>query len=199
MDKKSQSKETHDTIFAVKITESMEIRNILRSGLFEAQGAHPEKIPLYVSWPSWLEDGIVCIFARDLKNLLRKAVRDAAVSFAEIIGDPSEILPDNYMDDFMTLPELPHEKISDNGVDGEFHELRAEEIQAGRMIHPEPSTEKNDSGFKGNSRDRINNNSTNGKKSDTSQEHPQEPDEGKPHSSQDLADALFKKLKSGGA
>jgi len=74
-----------DDRFAVKISESMELRNQLRSGLVEAQGREPEKIPLFVSWPEWLDDGIVCLYARDLHELLRNTVRETAGALAPFI------------------------------------------------------------------------------------------------------------------
>ncbi len=67
-----------DDRFAVNVSDSMELRNALRAGLVEAQGRESDKIPIFVSWPEWLEDGIVCIYARDLHELLRSAVRDTA-------------------------------------------------------------------------------------------------------------------------
>ena len=185
MDKIAASKEKRDALFAIKITEDMEIRNLLRSGLFEAQGNHPEKIPLYISWPSWLDDGIVCVFARDLRNMVRKAVRDTAVSLAEIIGDPSDILPEDFMDDFMALPDLPQKTQQVDNVEYEFSELQTGENR--ETTQTEPPAEKSDFGLK-----EIN------KNNDAQKKHPQEPEEEKPLSSQDLADALFKKLKSGG-
>jgi hypothetical protein len=67
-----------DDRFAVKVTDNMELRNALRAGLVDAQGKDADKIPLFVSWPEWLADGIVCIYARDLHQLLRDAVNDTA-------------------------------------------------------------------------------------------------------------------------
>ena len=72
-----------DGIFTIKISEDMALRNALRSGLVEAQGSDTEKMPLYVSWPHWLEDGIVCLFAKDLHYLLNKTVQDTAISFGK--------------------------------------------------------------------------------------------------------------------
>lgn len=74
-----------DDRFTVKISESMEIRNLLRSGLVEAQGREPDKIPLFVSWPEWLDDGIVCMYARDLHGLFRSAVEETARELAGFI------------------------------------------------------------------------------------------------------------------
>ena len=64
--------------FSVKISENMETRNNLRSGLLDAQKNDSAKVPLFVSWPSWLEDGIVCMYAQDLHELLQKSVRNTA-------------------------------------------------------------------------------------------------------------------------
>jgi hypothetical protein len=74
-----------DDIFSVKITESMELRNVLRAGLVEAQGRENDKIPLFVSWPEWLEDGIVCLYVRDLHQLLRNTVRETATVLGQVV------------------------------------------------------------------------------------------------------------------
>jgi len=79
-----------DERFAVKISESMELRNQLRSGLVDAQGRKPDKIPLFVSWPEWLEDGIVCLYARDLHELLRNTARETAQALFEYIDREEE-------------------------------------------------------------------------------------------------------------
>jgi len=70
-----------DENFTIHISDNMELRNKLRSGLVKAQQKDTDKIPLLVSWPEWLEDGIICIYARDFRTILRKAVRDTALSF----------------------------------------------------------------------------------------------------------------------
>ena len=77
-----------DDMFSIKVSDNMEIRNLLRSGLLEAQGSESEKIPLFVSWPPWLEDGIVCLYARDLHELLRKTVHDTAASLDSLMENP---------------------------------------------------------------------------------------------------------------
>lgn len=76
-----------DDRFAVSVSDNMEIRNLLRAGLVEAQGKNAEKIPLFVSWPEWLEDGIVCLYAGDLHQLLRETVQETAQSLAKISGE----------------------------------------------------------------------------------------------------------------
>ena len=70
-----------DGIFTIKISEDMALRNALRTGLVEAQGRNTDRIPMFVSWPSWLGDGIVFFFAKDFHHVLHKAVHDAAVTF----------------------------------------------------------------------------------------------------------------------
>ncbi len=81
-DKKSKQPETlSDDMFSIKISQDMNIRNALRSGLVEAQGKDTDKMPMFVSWPGWLDDGIVCMFARDFREVLDRTVKDAAVSF----------------------------------------------------------------------------------------------------------------------
>ena len=116
--------------FAIKITESMEIRNALRKGLFEAQGKESDKIPLYVSWPSWLEDGIVCLYVSDMNNLLRKAVRDSAISFAELLGDPDEILPGITKDSAGYLSEMHAGESPEKGLIEETPKFRPDKGRA---------------------------------------------------------------------
>ena len=74
-----------DESFTIEISNDMEIRNMLRTGLVTAQGKGTDKIPLFVSWPEWLEDGIVCLYARDFYNVLSSAIRDTAVAISTII------------------------------------------------------------------------------------------------------------------
>ena len=76
---------TGDNVFTIKVSEEMTLRNTLRSGLVDAQGKDTDKIPLYVSWPNWLEDGIVCLFAKDFHTVLQKAVKDAVMSLNDIL------------------------------------------------------------------------------------------------------------------
>jgi hypothetical protein len=73
-----------DGIFSIKISEDMTIRNTLRSGLFDAQGHDTNKIPLFVSWPHWLDDGIVCLFAEDLHHLLHETIKKTALSIGKV-------------------------------------------------------------------------------------------------------------------
>ncbi|MHB9028321.1 MAG: hypothetical protein ACYC9O_06100 [Candidatus Latescibacterota bacterium] len=82
-----QSSFPTDDRFVVKVTDNMELRNALRAGLVEAQGKDAEKIPLFVSWPEWLADGIVCLYARDLHQLLRDAVKDTARELGKTLED----------------------------------------------------------------------------------------------------------------
>ena len=74
-----------DDRFAIKTSDNMELRNLLRSGLVDAQGPDSDKIPLFVSWPEWLEHGIVCLYSRDLHMLLKNTVRETADALAEFI------------------------------------------------------------------------------------------------------------------
>lgn len=91
---KASKKEPKDDNFTYNITNSMKLRNTLRSGLVEAQGRETEKIPLLVSWPEWLEDGIVCLYVRDFHRMLKKAVSETAMSLVKVI-EQSENLPEN--------------------------------------------------------------------------------------------------------
>ena len=73
-----------DDSFTIHISNSMAIRNKLRAGLVQAQGKDTEKIPMFVSWPEWLEDGIVCLYARDFHHVLCSAIHETAVSLGGI-------------------------------------------------------------------------------------------------------------------
>ena len=76
-----------DDTFTINISNSMELRNMLRAGLVQAQGKDTSKIPLFVSWPEWLEDGIVCLYARDFLKVLQNTVHETAQSFVNIIEE----------------------------------------------------------------------------------------------------------------
>ena len=79
-----------DDIFAIHISESMGLRNQLRAGLVEAQGKDTGKIPMFVSWPEWLDDGIICMYVSDFQDVLRNAVRDAVFTFCEDDEEPEK-------------------------------------------------------------------------------------------------------------
>ncbi len=72
-----------DGIFSIKVSEEMGLRNTLRAGLVEAQGKNTDKIPMYISWPHWLDDGIVCLFAKDFYQILNKAIEDTAIALGK--------------------------------------------------------------------------------------------------------------------
>ena len=63
----------------------MVLRNMLRTGLVTTQEKDTDKIPLFVSWPEWLEDGIVCLYARDFYTVLSSAIRDTATAISTLI------------------------------------------------------------------------------------------------------------------
>ena len=84
-----------DDIFTIHITDNMELRNKLRGGLVEAQGNDSDKIPMFVSWPEWLDDGIVCLYARDFKNVLRNAIQDTVATINSVIEKSEKALPDS--------------------------------------------------------------------------------------------------------
>ncbi len=67
-----------DDFFVVHVNESMELRNQLRSGLVEAQQKDTARMPLMVSWPKWLEDGIVCLYLSDFKDIIGRVVNGTA-------------------------------------------------------------------------------------------------------------------------
>ena len=102
-----------DGIFNIKISEDMALRNALRTGLVEAQGSNTEKIPMFVSWPHWLEDGIACMFVKDLHQLLDKAVQDVALSFAKMFEiDVESSVPEETIEKskIKTLPQFENDK-----------------------------------------------------------------------------------------
>jgi len=81
------------------------------SGLVESQGRNSDKIPIFVSWPSWLEDGIVCIYAADLtlccKRLLTirrggcpgySAIRTERSAASDAVAEPDETIAEKAAD-----------------------------------------------------------------------------------------------------
>ena len=93
MNEKPQDKKFTNALFSIMVSEDMELRNQLRSGLIEAQDLDSSKMPLYVSWPSWLKDGVVCMYVSDLHTLLKETVRDAVAAIATQIGEKADIIP----------------------------------------------------------------------------------------------------------
>lgn len=79
-----------DDIFSIHISESMGLRNQLRAGLVEAQGKETDKIPMFVSWPEWLDDGIICMYVSDFQGVLRNAVRDTVLTLCEDDEEPEK-------------------------------------------------------------------------------------------------------------
>ena len=143
----------NDGIFTIKISEDMALRNALRSGLVEAQGRNTDRIPMFVSWPSWLDDGIVCFFAKDFHRVLHKAVQDTAVTFGkefEVEGMDEEALAsiEEEILEIEPLPEIKrkmqHEKVLDETpVDaGQEPEQQEAEISEEHETIPEKEPEK---------------------------------------------------------
>ena len=93
-----------DTMFTNHISNSMELRNRLRSGLVEAQGKDTQKIPLFVSWPEWLEDVIVCLYARDFYKVLQNTVHEMALSLAGIIEGSDETIEGGNKEEQIQVP-----------------------------------------------------------------------------------------------
>ena len=78
-------------LITIHISDSMKLRNQLRSGLLEAQRQDTGKMPVLVSWPPWLEDGIVCMFAGDFLEIIHRAIRETSLNIGDI--DPSTVDP----------------------------------------------------------------------------------------------------------
>ena len=78
-------------LITIHISDSMKLRNQLRSGLLEAQRQDTGKMPVLVSWPPWLEDGIVCMFAGDFMEIIHRAIRETTLNIGDI--DPSTVDP----------------------------------------------------------------------------------------------------------
>jgi hypothetical protein len=87
------SETMQDGHFSLKISEEMALRNLLRSGLVEAQGKDGEHIPLFISWPHWLEDGIVCMYVKDFQRIIDDAVKQMAMVLENEFsnGEPGQI------------------------------------------------------------------------------------------------------------
>jgi len=125
---------TSDGIFTIKISEDMKLRNTLRSGLVEAQGKDTDKIPMYVSWPHWLEDGIVCLFARDFQQVLHKAVQDTAITLGKTFEVESmDIEPDSLIEEedsgVETLSDIENEEEKEKSETDNGQETATKEQQ----------------------------------------------------------------------
>jgi len=113
-----------DGAFNIKISEDMTIRNILRSGLVEAQGRNTDKIPMFVSWPNWLNDGIVCLFAKDLHTILHKSIKKTALSLFKSFG-----VEDMDVKDDTFIEEQLQEQAPLSVIENEMVQEKAEEIE----------------------------------------------------------------------
>ena len=134
-----------DGIFAIKVSEDMKLRNIIRSGLVEAQGKDTDKIPMYVSWPHWLEDGIVCLFAKDFHQVLHKAVQDTAIT----LGKTFEVkdldiehgtLIEEEAREIETLPDIKNGEIKEESEDEAAIETEQEALEEKVEVDDEPET-----------------------------------------------------------
>jgi len=115
-----------DEMFTIQVSESMELRNRLRAGLVEAQGKDTDKIPMFVSWPEWLEDGIVCLYARDFQYVLRRAIHDTAKALCSL-GE-----------------EAAGKDSAGSGTSGESEQFRALNHESLERIETPQEHEKND-------------------------------------------------------
>jgi hypothetical protein len=145
-----------DEIFAIHITSNMEIRNIMRSGLVQAQNNNTDKIPIFVSWPEWLEDGIVCLYANDFHNVLGKAIRDTAIAVSTACGITEEefdiekveksIKPATWIKpDLQDIPEEPSENEQEaKQVDKSESPDEPSDIDTSLAIEPEKPKKEED-------------------------------------------------------
>jgi len=114
-EKKDSNAIRTDTTFTYFYSNSMETRNLLRTMLVKAQGGDNEKIPVFVSWPEWLDDGIVCLYARDLLQILASTVRETASGIRSAAEDPESALKKG-------IPEMQSAVLGDNSGDNVFAE-----------------------------------------------------------------------------
>lgn len=121
-----------DGIFSIKVNEDMALRNALRRGLVEAQGKNTDKMPMLVSWPHWLEDGIVCMFAKDFHHILHQAVRETA----QRLGDLFEI------EDMDVETKIPLERDDAESAVPLEEEAAEEEIESDKAAEEEIESDK---------------------------------------------------------
>lgn len=111
-----------DDIFTIEISESMDLRNRLRAGLLEAQNKDGGKIPVYVSWPKWLDNGIVCLYASDFRDILKNTVKETAEKVCGFAGGtPDAKKPksqDNQAFKSFDIGALEHLSTDRKGKDG---------------------------------------------------------------------------------
>lgn len=143
-----------DGIFSIKVSEDMRIRNILRNGLVEAQGKNGEKIPMFVSWPHWLDDGIVCLFARDLHAVLADTVHNTVLTinkdleypdFGEnnnfgasedgaVLSDIDEFIPESDLNEsFRTKMEFGEDEQAENSIGDTIPTSRSKIIKGNKF------------------------------------------------------------------
>lgn len=157
----------NDGIFSIKVSEDMTLRNNLRRGLVEAQGKNLDRMPLFVSWPNWLDDGIVCLYAKDLHQLLHDTIQQTALAFRnefeiESMDDTPAPFAEALNGDSapQPIPDTPSPVPTEPFQTGEEEQAAAPDEDPYTTAPPEPT-----------------------------------PQDSTPHSDQDIADQLFAELK----
>ena len=67
--------------FSIEVNDDLPLRKILKSGLQRAADKNKEKIPMFYCRPLWMEEGIVCLWARDLNRFLAEKCEELSEQF----------------------------------------------------------------------------------------------------------------------
>ena len=73
--------------FSIELTEDIPLRKILKEGLKQASDKNKEKMPMLYCRPMWMEEGIVCLWARDLNRFLAEKCEELSREFMRTLDE----------------------------------------------------------------------------------------------------------------
>ena len=62
--------------FSIDVNENTALRKLIRDGLLRAAEKDSQKIPMIYCRPRWLDEGIICLWAKDLNKYLKRQCKE---------------------------------------------------------------------------------------------------------------------------
>ena len=91
--------------FSIDVNENMALRKLLRDGLIRAAEKDSRKIPMLYCRPRWLEEGIICLWAKDLNNYLNSQSKEMSGELIDALNMLDESLTQKLKDDDNSLAD----------------------------------------------------------------------------------------------
>ncbi len=83
----------------IVVNENMALRKLLRDGLIRAAEKDSKKIPMLYCRPRWLEEGIICLWAKDLNKYLNSKSKEISGELIDALNMLDESLTQKLKDD----------------------------------------------------------------------------------------------------